>query len=69
LAYTLLVERLERQYLADRTGLVTAAYMSGEEVTPPTLDEALEAFDAALVVVPESVTERDRRNQAFLKAV
>jgi hypothetical protein len=68
-AYSLLVERVERQYLADRTGLVVAAHMSGEQVTPPTLDEALEEFDANLAAVPEPVSDRDRRNQAFLKAV
>ena len=69
LAYTLLVERLERQWLADRTGLVTAAYMAGEEVTPPTFDEALEDFDTALAADPAPVSERDRRNRAFLRAV
>lgn len=69
LAYILLVERVERQYLADRTGLVTAAHMSGEEVTPLSLDEVLEEFDANLSAAPEPVSAQDLRNQAFLRAV
>ena len=66
----LLLEQLERQYLADRTGLVTALLQSEEsEVTPPSFDEQRADFDAALYADPVPVaplTDRDRSNRLFL---
>jgi hypothetical protein len=65
----LLIGRLEREYLADRTGLVTAAYMTGSEVQPESLDDALAKFNEALIAVPAPETDRERTNRAFLKAI
>lgn len=65
----LLIERVERRYLADRTGLVTAAFMSGSEVEPPTFDGELEAFDEALAAAPEPESDRERSNREFLEAI
>ena len=68
----LIVEQVERQWLADRTGLVTAGYLSGNEFTPQTWAEQLNEFDAWLVRTPEPVvplTERERKNEAFRRAL
>lgn len=69
MAYVLLVEQLERQYLADRTGLATAAQMSGEDVTPPAWEDQLRELDEALAAEPAPVTELDRTNHLWRQAM
>jgi hypothetical protein len=63
----LILERIERQYLADRTAFVSAAYAAGAEVVPPSWDEQVAELDAALVREPVFVSGRERSNRSLLR--
>jgi hypothetical protein len=63
----LLLEHLERQYLADLTGLLSAAYAAGAEVAPPSWEDQVAELDAALVRQPPPVSEREQSNRSLLR--
>jgi hypothetical protein len=61
LAYVLVLEQLERQYIADRSALASAAYASGQEVTLPAWDDWVSEFDEHLSAPPKPVTEQEQK--------
>ncbi len=69
LAYLLLLERLERQVLADRQIAALQLVMSGEGGDLPTLQETREAFDAALVAEPQQGTQVDAEQMELRRAL
>jgi hypothetical protein len=64
----LLLEHDERQYLADLTGLTSAAYASGSEVELPSWGDRVDRLNELLNQKPEPMSERDRSNEFWIRA-
>lgn len=59
-AYVLIVEAVERQVLADRQVAALQAVMSGEGGDLPTVQEAVNFVDAALLAEPVAVADDEQ---------
>jgi hypothetical protein len=69
LAYLLLVEQVERQTLADRQVAAFQMVMSGEGGQLPTVAEARQQLDAALIAVPVEATAVDVEQAELRRAL
>lgn len=69
MAYVLLLDRLERQVLADRQVAALQAVMSGQGGDLPSFDEQRARFDALLTEEPKALTVVDREQWELRRAL